>query len=62
MTWLLNPLVPTKHETGWARICDLDAMEKTVLPLLGIDPRFLGRPVRSIVTYTFFVILTYRLT
>jgi len=33
MTWLLNPLVPIEQEAGWAPSCDLDAMEKSVLPL-----------------------------
>jgi len=62
MTWFLNPLVPIEQEAGWASSCDLDAMEKTVLPVLGIDPRFLVRPVRSIVTYIFYGILVHRLT
>jgi len=55
-------LVPIEQEAGWAPSCDLEAMEKTVLPMLGVDPRFLGRPVRSIVTYTFYAILADRLT
>lgn len=38
MTWLLNPLVPIEQEARWAPSCDLDAMEKTVLPVLGVDP------------------------
>ena len=62
MAWLLNPLVPIEQEAGWAPSCDLDAMEKTVLPVLGVDPLFLGRPVCSIVTYTFYAILARRLT
>jgi hypothetical protein len=62
MTWPLNSLVPIEQEAGWGPTCYLEAMEKTVLSVLGVDLRFLGRQVRSIVTYTFYAILADRLT
>lgn len=60
--WLLQPLVPIEQKAGWVPSCDLDGMEKTALPVLGIDARFLVRRVRSVVTYTFYAILAHRLT
>jgi hypothetical protein len=41
-----QPPVPTVYETGWA---GLDVMEKTLLSLTGIEPRFLDRPALSLV-------------
>jgi hypothetical protein len=36
---------------GW--VCPIvgqDVMEKTILPMLGIEPQFLGRPARSLIS------------
>jgi hypothetical protein len=59
MAWHLYPSVPIEQEAGWAPSCDLVGMEKTVLPMSGIDAGFLGRQVRIMVTYTFYAILAH---